>query len=207
MSPKDTDGDGIPDDLDSCPNEPEDRDGYEDHDGCPDPDNDHDGVPDVLDKCPNEPEPGHEVLTTDGCPPHRPGRVYVGPSLVTILDNPYFDRGKTAPNADSQHLLGVLAGIIQGSPQLLLIEVQGHASPDERHAEALSLARAVGARDALVALGVSADRLVARDYGAKHPWLCGKGERGCGSAMARVRSRRVDFRILKRSDGPPEGGP
>jgi OOP family OmpA-OmpF porin len=32
----DRDGDGIPDDVDKCPNEPEDFDGFEDEDGCPD---------------------------------------------------------------------------------------------------------------------------------------------------------------------------
>ncbi|MFH2006548.1 MAG: OmpA family protein, partial [bacterium] len=31
---------------------PEDKDGFEDQDGCPDPDNDGDGVPDKDDKCP-----------------------------------------------------------------------------------------------------------------------------------------------------------
>jgi outer membrane protein OmpA-like peptidoglycan-associated protein len=33
---RDTDGDGIPDDKDKCPNEPETRNGFEDQDGCPD---------------------------------------------------------------------------------------------------------------------------------------------------------------------------
>ena len=34
--PKDTDGDGITDDLDKCPTEPETKNGFEDADGCPD---------------------------------------------------------------------------------------------------------------------------------------------------------------------------
>ncbi len=59
----DRDGDGIKDDVDKCPDEPEDFDGFEDEDGCPDPDNDKDGIPDELDKCPNEPGP-----PPDGCP-------------------------------------------------------------------------------------------------------------------------------------------
>ena len=51
----DRDGDGLKDDIDKCPDDPEDFDGFEDEDGCPDPDNDRDGIPDVDDKCPNIP--------------------------------------------------------------------------------------------------------------------------------------------------------
>jgi len=67
-SAKDSDGDGIPDDVDKCPNEPEDKDGFEDADGCPDPDNDGDGIADTIDKCPNEPEDKDGFEDTDGCP-------------------------------------------------------------------------------------------------------------------------------------------
>ncbi|HEY1553027.1 MAG TPA: OmpA family protein [Kofleriaceae bacterium] len=66
--PKDSDGDGIPDDVDKCPNEPEDKDGFQDADGCPDPDNDNDGIPDKDDKCPNEPEDKDGFQDADGCP-------------------------------------------------------------------------------------------------------------------------------------------
>jgi len=65
---KDSDNDGIPDAYDKCPNEPEDYDGFQDEDGCPDPDNDKDGIPDVMDKCPNTPEDIDGVLDEDGCP-------------------------------------------------------------------------------------------------------------------------------------------
>src|SRR5262249_40050144 len=50
---RDGDGDGILDPVDRCPEEPEDKDGFEDQDGCPDPDNDRDGVNDVEDACPD----------------------------------------------------------------------------------------------------------------------------------------------------------
>ncbi len=66
--PKDSDGDGIPDDQDKCPNEPEDKDGFQDADGCPDPDNDGDGIPDAQDKCPMEPEDKDGFQDADGCP-------------------------------------------------------------------------------------------------------------------------------------------
>ncbi|MBX3159136.1 MAG: OmpA family protein [Deltaproteobacteria bacterium] len=67
-APKDTDHDGIVDSLDKCPTEPEDKDGFQDDDGCPDPDNDHDGIPDAADKCPNEPEDKDGFQDDDGCP-------------------------------------------------------------------------------------------------------------------------------------------
>jgi OmpA-OmpF porin, OOP family len=65
---KDTDGDGIPDYRDKCPTQPEDKDGFQDDDGCPDPDNDGDMIPDVLDKCPNEAEDKDGFQDEDGCP-------------------------------------------------------------------------------------------------------------------------------------------
>src|SRR6185436_15916504 len=51
----DQDGDGILDNVDKCPTIAEDKDGFEDDDGCPDADNDQDGVPDATDTCPNKP--------------------------------------------------------------------------------------------------------------------------------------------------------
>ncbi len=65
---EDSDGDGIPDKDDKCRNEPEDKDGFQDEDGCPDLDNDQDGVPDASDKCPNEPEDKDGFQDEDGCP-------------------------------------------------------------------------------------------------------------------------------------------
>lgn len=59
----DDDGDGVPRRRDRCPVLREDRDGFEDGDGCPDPDNDRDGVPDEEDACPLHPSP----LSDNGC--------------------------------------------------------------------------------------------------------------------------------------------
>jgi large repetitive protein len=64
----DRDGDGIPDGIDACPEDPEDKDGYQDDDGCPDLDNDGDGIPDADDACPDEPEDKDGYQDEDGCP-------------------------------------------------------------------------------------------------------------------------------------------
>lgn len=64
----DTDGDGILDPDDACPNEPEDVDTFEDNDGCPDPDNDADGILDTDDQCPLDAEDTDGFEDEDGCP-------------------------------------------------------------------------------------------------------------------------------------------
>ncbi len=64
----DGDSDGIPDDDDECPTKPEDKDGIQDSDGCPEEDVDHDKLPDDIDKCPLEPETVNQYKDDDGCP-------------------------------------------------------------------------------------------------------------------------------------------
>ncbi|MFH1469080.1 MAG: OmpA family protein [Pseudomonadota bacterium] len=64
----DLDGDGIGDRTDQCPDRAEDRDGFEDDDGCPDLDDDGDGVPDKDDRCKEEAEDLDGVRDDDGCP-------------------------------------------------------------------------------------------------------------------------------------------
>src|SRR5450432_1312869 len=65
---RDRDHDGVYDVDDKCPDQPEDRDGFQDQDGCPDPDNDNDGILDAQDKCPNDAEDLDQFEDEDGCP-------------------------------------------------------------------------------------------------------------------------------------------
>jgi outer membrane protein OmpA-like peptidoglycan-associated protein len=64
----DSDFDGIPDTADACKLEPEDLDGMEDEDGCPEEDRDLDGVSDRRDRCATEPEDLDGFEDSDGCP-------------------------------------------------------------------------------------------------------------------------------------------
>jgi outer membrane protein OmpA-like peptidoglycan-associated protein len=66
-APKDTDGDGLLDPVDECPRKPEDLDGFQDEDGCPEDDNDGDGIGDKIDDCPMDPEDRDGFDDTDGC--------------------------------------------------------------------------------------------------------------------------------------------
>ncbi len=69
----DRDGDGYKDDVDECPDDPEDFDTFQDEDGCPDPDNDRDGILDVDDECPMVPEDKDGDADEDGCPEGNEG--------------------------------------------------------------------------------------------------------------------------------------
>ena len=69
-TPKDADGDAITDARDSCVNEPEDKDLWDDVDGCPDNDNDSDALLDAQDKCPLDAEDKDSFQDEDGCPEH-----------------------------------------------------------------------------------------------------------------------------------------
>ena len=77
----DSDGDGIKDDEDDCPSEPEDFDGFQDTKadsppgkyGCPELDNDNDGILDDDDSCPNNPEDKDGYKDEDGCPEANDG--------------------------------------------------------------------------------------------------------------------------------------
>ncbi|MBK9365790.1 MAG: OmpA family protein [Deltaproteobacteria bacterium] len=66
--PPDTDLDGLTDDIDACPMEAEDKDNFEDADGCPELDNDADGIVDTADSCPMEPEDKDNFEDDNGCP-------------------------------------------------------------------------------------------------------------------------------------------
>jgi hypothetical protein len=64
----DRDGDGVLDDADQCPDLPEDRDGIQDEDGCPEDDADGDGILDDQDACPLAPGVPSSDARKNGCP-------------------------------------------------------------------------------------------------------------------------------------------
>lgn len=79
----DKDKDGIYDNVDKCPAVPEDKDAFEDEDGCPDYDNDQDGIPDTVDMCMNDPEDKDGFEDEDGCPDYDNDKDEVPDSLDT----------------------------------------------------------------------------------------------------------------------------
>ena len=199
----DRDGDGIKDNVDKCPDEPEDFDGFQDEDGCPDPDNDNDGVCDPWvakkgqlgkyksictgsDRCPNVAGP----KDNHGCP-----LVRLTGTRIEILQKVYFDTAKAKIKSVSFSLLAAVAKVLKDNPKIRLIEVGGHT--DSRGSKGfntrLSKRRAQSVVTHLVKVhGIDKKRLKFKGYGPSKPLVQGKGE------AVWSQNRRVEFVILKR---------
>jgi OmpA-OmpF porin, OOP family len=110
--PGDRDGDGFPDADDSCPDQPETWNGFDDNDGCPDdPDTDNDRVTDSRDSCILEPEDRDGYLDDDGCPDFDndadgiPDGVDKCPNQAEDLDGWQDEDGCPDPDNDSDTVL------------------------------------------------------------------------------------------------------
>ena len=149
----DKDGDGILDNDDKCPEEPEDKDGFDDEDGCPDPDNDADGILDVNDKCPMQPENmnGHE--DEDGCPDVKLELVEVNREIgkIEIKQKIFFDFGKASIKVVSFELLNQVAQALQVQSGPPGARGRAHRLRREQPEQPEALAAALGLRDALSA--------------------------------------------------------
>jgi outer membrane protein OmpA-like peptidoglycan-associated protein len=189
--PPDSDGDGVPDDRDACPQQPEDCDEVEDEDGCPDPDDDKDGILDICDACPNMPGP-----SPNGCP-----LITLQSDTIRIVQRIPFERGSDAPARASLPIIDEIATALFEHPEIELVEVLGHCSLDEGRSHALSERRARAVRRRLLARGVAAERVVARGAGPEMPIDDNKQPEG------RKRNRRVEFQLLKIKEPPTPARP
>ena len=152
----DSDHDGIPDDVDACPNDPEDHQGSEPNDGCPTPpDRDNDGIPDQFDKCPDAPEDKDGADDGDGCPeddadkdgildtvdacPKEPGAPNKDPkkngcpqfiqmdgTVVKILQQVHFASGSATILPDSFPMLQEIANLLKANPNIHKMSIDGH---------------------------------------------------------------------------------
>lgn len=210
---QDRDGDGIPDDQDACPDQPEDYDSYQDFDGCPDLDNDGDGIPDVVDQCPDQPEDMDGYQDQDGCPdpdndgdgipdvrdkcPDQPETVNgfedsdgcpdeaaaIPPAFI------HFATGSAGLPATGSHpVLDLVLSRLQQEPDLRL-EIRGYTDNrgDPAVNRRLSLQRAQAVRDWLVASGIDTGRLEVRGLGDADPIDSN------ATAEGRQRNRRIEF--------------
>lgn len=193
VATEDSDKDGIPDEEDRCPISAEDKDSFEDEDGCPDPDNDEDGILDAQDRCPLEAETQNGYEDEDGCPDIAPAnalqvQVSATGDRIEVNQQVQFQRRQVAVAPASHALLRAVAKILRRYPKVSL-EVQGHTDSggDPARNLALSQQRADSVRAFLIKEGIAAERLSARGYGATQPRFPNTTPEG------RARNRRVEF--------------
>lgn len=211
---KDTDNDGILDKDDNCPEDPEDKDGFEDDDGCPDLDNDADGIPDIKDRCPmdagipeNEGCPAkdsdddgifdHEdkcpdvpgVKEEQGCP-RKYTLVELKKDKIEIKQKVFFQTGKWRILPRSYELLNQVASVLKDHPKIM-IRIEGHTDSQgsDSYNLRLSQKRSESVRNYLVGQGVDGSRLEAAGFGETRPIASN------ATRMGREQNRRVEFFI------------
>jgi outer membrane protein OmpA-like peptidoglycan-associated protein len=193
---QDRDGDGIPDDVDKCPDDPEDKDGFEDSDGCPDPDNDGDGIPDTKDACPNEPETVNGVKDEDGCPDE--GLVVVKKDRIYMKERVLFDTNRARVNVEGRPALTAVLSLWTQHPEWDHLIVDGHTDrhgPDKYNLW-LSHLRAERVRNKLIQMGFPEEKLTLRAFGRRAPRVPEQSEE------ADRENRRVEFVIVKKVKAP-----
>jgi len=218
--PGDRDHDGILDSVDKCPDDPEDKDGFQDADGCPDPDNDQDGIPDAVDRCPNQPEDKDGFQDDDGCPdpdndkdtvpdtedkcPNDPGppdnngcpkkyeHIVVTQEKIELKQKIFFDTDKSTIQPRSFALLDEVGSVLRSRPTMT-VRIEGHTDSrgTRAHNMKLSAARAASVRQHLMGLGIDPARMDAQGYGPDQPIETNK------TAAGREKNRRVEFIITQ----------
>jgi outer membrane protein OmpA-like peptidoglycan-associated protein len=218
--PGDRDEDGIPDDKDACPDRPEDADGFEDQDGCPDIDNDLDRVLDIADKCPTVPETYNGFDDDDGCPDTLPPDI---DALKGTIEGLLYAEGETRVREAAQPSLAKIVKIMTAHPSIRVvlightddreakqfaagdgIEIEGEPAPGGKQPPAdvaalsadLSRARAEAVKQAIVAKGVLPTRIDVQGHGAEEPVSDNDRPRG------RLANRRVEIKLYV----PPSAG-
>ena len=172
---KDTDGDGVADHLDKCPNTP--AGATVDGSGC-ELDTDADGVADWKDKCPTE----AGTAELNGCPEVK----------VTTLEgvkNIQFEYNSSVLKTESYERLDQVSATLRAQKELKL-QLDGHASLEgsEAYNIQLSLDRANAVKTYLVNSGVPSNRIATKGYGESRPIASNATKDG------REANRRVEFK-------------
>ena len=219
----DGDEDGVPDDKDGCPTRPEDVDGFEDQDGCPDIDNDLDRVLDIADKCPGERETYNGFQDDDGCPDTLPPEI---DALKGTIEGLTYTEGETLVRDAAAASIARIVKTMNAHPTIRVvlightddreakqfaaggdeIEMEGEPADAKPKAPAesdiaalsadLSRARAEAVKQAIVAKGILARRIDVQGHGAEEPVSDNDRPRG------RQANRRVEIKLYV----PPSSG-
>ena len=171
----DSDGDGVNDDRDACPNV------AGDVNGCPD--SDGDGVVDKDDKCPNI----GGVVGPDGCARSVPASATE--VFRRAISGINFNSGSDVITNESYAILDEVVSVMNQYPQLN-VSIEGHTDSqgnDDKNL-ALSSERAQAVQAYLTGKGVSASRLRSVGYGETTPIATNDTSAG------RAQNRRVELK-------------
>jgi OOP family OmpA-OmpF porin len=178
----DSDGDGVPDDLDKCPNTPA---GVKvDKDGCP-IDSDKDGVADYLDKCPDTPS-GVKV-DANGCP-FPTDKACESFKLVDIT----FDFNKTDIKPEFIDELQKVGDFLKKNSTSTAV-MDGHTDYVGTAAYNMKLSerRADSVRSYIVnTFGIAVERISTKGYGLTKPIASNK------TAEGRAKNRRTETSLI-----------
>ncbi|MDC0712779.1 OmpA family protein [Stigmatella sp. ncwal1] len=183
---RDSDGDGVTDDIDACPSEV----GTAARSGCPIRDNDQDGVANEDDRCPDVPA---GPTGKNGCPLAR-----IQGNKILILEPINFATDQDILLSESWPILEEVSQMLKTHPEIKRLLVEGHTdsrSSDEYNLE-LSKRRAASIRVYLEESGVESERLCSQGFGRSRPVADNKNEEGMAL------NRRVEFTVLP----PPAAG-
>jgi outer membrane protein OmpA-like peptidoglycan-associated protein len=192
--PQDSDADGVDDGEDRCADVPEDVDGHDDADGCPDPDNDSDGLEDAVDRCPDAAETRNGFEDDDGCPDEAPAVAAPAEEAPPeeLPQTVLFRIGTDRVSPRYRAVVESVCALLEQRPDVR-VRVVGHA--DEQGTAAgnhrLGAARAGAVAEQLVLCGLAPQRIESTSYGDTQP------ECSAGGDECHERNRRVTFVILE----------
>jgi outer membrane protein OmpA-like peptidoglycan-associated protein len=157
----------------------------------PPADRDGDFILDVDDACPQQAEVENGVDDRDGCPDQ--GLFEVIEDRITLDETVLFRTGRAGVSRRGREVLSAIAGYLAEHPELVRVDVEGHADergPDQYNLN-LSQLRGERVRAVLVQLGVRAEVQVSA-LGESSPRASGSGE------SAWRQNRRVEFVLVRR---------
>jgi OOP family OmpA-OmpF porin len=188
----DRDHDFVFDDEDACPDIQGVRTNDPKTNGCPRSDRDNDTVFDDEDACPDIPGIRTTDPKTNGCPAAGDQVRLEGDKLV-LDEIIHFDTDSPRIRHASWALCKKVADFIQANPDVLEIDIEGHADETgtSAHNLVLSRDRANAVKTLIVKYGVDAKRITTHAYGETRPKVPGHAEEQL------KQNRRVEFTVTR----------
>lgn len=201
---KDSDGDGVSDSKDNCPNTPS---GVKvDGQGCP-TDLDNDGVADYLDACQGTPagtpvnakgcamdKDGDGVADSkDQCPNTVAGAKVnaQGCAIITSLNGVQFDFDSAKLSSTAKTVLDKSLNKINSTSGSIVVAGHTDSKGSAEYNNSLSAKRAAAVAAYLTSQGVAASKISSKGYGESMPIADNS------NAAGRLQNRRVELRFMK----------